>query len=378
MAPTIFSCLVVDLQDEATVSILSDVASGKSTIGAYYTSLEIRSTSSVSFSLWPRVFWGTAHPEEHLIAAIPKFISLKSFSYVYSDSIQMWFVASHCQTHSHRISMRTISTISISSQDAILRRVAALPRLAHLSIDMGESTSALLHITSHFKDLQSLHFPSVPDARLFHTLVTLSPKFNSLTIDGASATSDRDNLKGPTSLSELLLLIPTVHLERLCVPGNIFDAIYMARRHFASLAELTIHSGGPAVPAEFWSMLKADRVQIRCLTVHQGDDALYEYLQSYSGLVALNIDLRKSEKRDADLMAGIFWLCVLPKHARNLRSLSIQAPVEGDYCLTNSTVDVLLTCTKLATLSVCVGILEAQVGFGSNVVVRDSFRCLRP
>ncbi|KAF9030679.1 hypothetical protein BDZ89DRAFT_1064461, partial [Hymenopellis radicata] len=82
------------------------------------------------------------------------------------------------------------------------------------------------------------------------------------------------------------------------------------------------------------------------------------------------MDLGMFSQRDSDLMAAVFYLCVLPKHACTLKALRSHAPFDGHYCLGQMSLDVLLMCRRLVALTVCVGSDEAKVPFGQNVIKR--------
>ncbi len=273
--------------------------------------------------------------------------------------------------------------MDVAYQDKILYKLSILPHLTHLSLDMCHQctiSATSLTIACYFKNISSLHLRRAgrtPASRILpRSLIANSPNLSTLAI-GATLACDPESSLGLFDLFSGVRADTCLPLKSLTVDGSspsIFHSISSVRRHFSALTSLTIQHGDMGAPQEFWHILRQDGVRLTQLTVHQGDDVMYEYLQSYSGLVELNMDLgmfSQREWRDSDLMAAVFFLCVLPKHACTLKVLRIHAPFDGHYCLGQLSLDVLLLCRRLVALSMCVGSNEAKVPFQQNVLVRD-------
>jgi hypothetical protein len=81
--------------------------------------------------------------------------------------------------------------------------------------------------------------------------------------------------------------------------------------------------------AEFWRVLKSERMQLSTLKTSVMNDGLLEFLSSYQGMT--NLRLVRILNEDSDRFTRKLFQVVLPHHADTLEILHITALIEGDW-----------------------------------------------
>ncbi len=256
--------------------------------------------------------------------------------------------------------------------------LGSLPKLANLSVYMNHDVDSRIptSISKHFHNLQSLHFSGgrsvygdMPKA-----LMARSPDLTNLTIDGFPSIQHDSSI----SLAELFSGLPphaASRLRTLTLGGlsrHRYDSLTSIHCHLRSLTTLVVNPDLTDIPGHFWNALQPSHVRLERLSVHQADSPLLEYLESYSGLTYLSIDLcgfRYNDRRDEDSMADVLYWRVLPKHVDSIQALHIKTAYEGRWSLGPSQLDAILACHNLSAFSLGIGPSEANVA-NKNVVVR--------
>ena len=239
-------------------------------------------------------------------------------------------------------------------------------------------------ITQHFHGLRSLHISggSSTYGDIPKKLIAQSPNLSSLTLDGYPSI----HYEHVMSLTDVMSFVPSsvsLPLTSLTLGGasihrfNNFSSIH---KHLQLLYSLVLTGDLIDAPSSMWDGLQSSNVRLQKLVLHQCDYSVIDYLQSYSGLVHLSIDLcgfRYNDRRDDDLMAERLYERVFPKHTSSLRTIQIRVPYEGTWSLGNRQLEAILGCRKLISISIGVGPTEGdKVCYCKNVVVRldtDSF-----
>ncbi|KAK0194823.1 hypothetical protein F5146DRAFT_922911, partial [Armillaria mellea] len=116
----------------------------------------------------------------------------------------------------------------------------------------------------------------------------------------------------------------------------------------------------------FWSALRIEMIHLRDVSVDMVNDALLEYLESYSGVRSMMLIVRDQEGDDSPPQ---FWHNILPKHADTLVDLYVQPEYGGGWCLDNKSLDAIRQCKRLEILRVTVDHETLDVNDENNIIV---------
>ncbi len=200
-----------------------------------------------------------------------------------------------------------------------------LPLLSLLDISFQHSQTSYLD----FHDLDNITF--TVGEHMLHvvpSLVARSPNLTRLrlvasrqagAVPAVSMSVFSGIHKGKLSCVEQLtlegaLILPT-HDVPIIVP------------HLRHLTSLRIHITD--VAEEFWSALRIEMIHLRDVSVDIVNDALLEYLESYSGARSMMLIMDQED----DNGSTKFWRNILPKHADTLVDLYVQPKYAGGWCL---------------------------------------------
>ncbi|KAF9040451.1 hypothetical protein BDZ89DRAFT_1060532, partial [Hymenopellis radicata] len=355
ISPLLFPRLVLDIKyshSRSSRALLKGVASKKTQVASHVETLEIHSLMPPRYKalhFWKRLFKRRQRKyqtlEKHLLAALPKFISVTCLI----------------------LDMSAMRYVQPSKEDRIIKSLSSLPSLAHLSLLMYREvgTSIPNSIGRHFKTLQSLHFAG--DAQCYHgiprALVANSPALKELSVDSSDL-----------ALSALFSEVDALPLKSITL-GNtaqrFLDNMPAFRPHIGSLSTF-VASESIDVPVDFWSVLASQQVILQTLSVHRVDRALLDYLSSYAGLVDLTLSSGPLENGvESRSLADTFYQSVLLKHAPTLKSLRLSTPHDGPWCLGDLHVDHVIACNHLSFLRVAIGSSEENtVSDPLNVITR--------
>jgi hypothetical protein len=197
-------------------------------------------------------------------------------------------------------------------------------------------------------------------------LIGRSPKLAYLHVD--SPISYSENISGAT-FHDFLSDVPRgslLRLTHLTLHGTFtcIDSV-PTLPHIGSLSSLNLHShplrygvlerpSGYSTTSEIYAKLKMEKIHLKRVVSGEANDAILDYLGSYSGLEALELGLFYfGAKEESDALSDRFYKSVLPKHFDTIRELKIQPSYEGGWCYDADFVSVLLAqCKKLRSLSV--------------------------
>ncbi|KAF9040449.1 hypothetical protein BDZ89DRAFT_347876 [Hymenopellis radicata] len=362
-SPLVFSRLVLNFDSGRCgliLALLDAIASKKSRLGMCIRTLEIQSFNPPqhkSLQLWQRITKKHEQTsrliEEHFVAAIPYFVSVRSLS----------------------LNLTNMQDMELSCHDRIMMLLGSLPKLAHLSVYMNDDVDSRIpaSISKHFHNLQSLHFSGGTSlyGDMPKALMARSPDLSNLIIDGFPSIQHDSSI----SLAELFSGLPPRRLRTLTLGGlsrHRYDSLISIHRHLQSLTTLVVNPDLTDIPGHFWNALQSSMTRLERLSVHQADSPLLEYLESYSGLTYLSIDLcgfRYNDRRDQDSMADVLYRRVLPKHVDSLQVLHIKTAYEGRWTVGPSQLDAVLACHSLSAFSLGIGPSEANVA-NKNVITQ--------
>jgi hypothetical protein len=170
----------------------------------------------------------------------------------------------------------------------------------------------------------------------------------------------------PPTLHDLLSKVPQgrpLRLTHLVLSGVFVRMDSRTLPHLRSLAYLDLHRlpGSPfpdwgrtrgckCTITEIYAALNREKVHLKQVVLHGlVDDAVLDYLDSYSGLEVL--ELRTMYSKD-DALGHRFYTSVLPKHVDSIQVLKIRPCYEGRWCCNVDDVSVLSQCNKLRSLTV--------------------------
>ncbi|KAF8886333.1 hypothetical protein BD779DRAFT_627199 [Infundibulicybe gibba] len=97
-----------------------------------------------------------------------------------------------------------------------------------------------------------------------------------------------------------------------------------------------------------WGAVRREGIPIE-MVVAAADDAVIDYLASATYIKKIGLLWA-----DTDALAKKFFTQVIPRHSKNLVSLSIEAEFEGPWCFGKHNIDIFLGCTQLSELSISV------------------------
>jgi hypothetical protein len=128
--------------------------------------------------------------------------------------------------------------------------------------------------------------------------------------------------------------------------------------HLRSLAYLNLDYLSPdtsTIP-EIYARLNREKIHLKQVVLNSVNDAILDYLGSYSGLETLDLfklPLSFNSEKEPEALSQRFYKSVLPKHVNSIQALNIQPRYEGGWCYDVDDVSVVLAqCKKLKSLSV--------------------------
>ncbi|KAK0439527.1 uncharacterized protein EV420DRAFT_1583665 [Desarmillaria tabescens] len=275
--------------------------------------------------------------EKRLLRAMPSLASLKSlyFSGFYPGEL------------------------SPDSVNAIMLALSNLPLLSLLDINFHRGRTSYLD----FHDLDSITF--TVGEHMLHvvpSLVARSPNLTRLRLvcskqEGVvPALSVFSGIhKGKLSRVEQLTLEGA-----LILPTHDVPIIVPHLRHLTSLRILITD-----VAEEFWSALRIEMIHLEDVSVDIVNDALLEYLGSYSGSRSMMLITRQED----DNGSSQFWNSILPRHADTLVELYVLPDHAGGWCLDNKSLNYIRLCKRLEILRVKVDQETLDVKDGTNIIV---------
>ncbi|KAK0214340.1 hypothetical protein IW262DRAFT_1466046 [Armillaria fumosa] len=246
--------------------------------------------------------------------------------------------------------------LSPSSVGSILHALSRLPRLSHLSIDFHEQHEQFPTPIpySEFHDLDHISFGGRHMLDVIPPLVARSPNVTHL---GLLVEQDRE--EAPATASSIFSGLPKgkySRVQQLSING---DGILPAQDvplivpHLHHLTALRIHIND--VAPEFWTALRIEKICLLDVFVDVVNDALLEYLASYSGVKSMILDHKRPVNPDHYVDISFrFWGEILPRHADTLLTLIVQPDFErsGGWCLDTRSLDAIRKCKRLEILRV--------------------------
>jgi hypothetical protein len=125
--------------------------------------------------------------------------------------------------------------------------------------------------------------------------------------------------------------------------------------HFKSLTSFTFHKYYEKTTDSrpLWRAFLSECVRLEELSVDEVNSELMDFIASFSGLRHLALLRLSSESREAsDDIAEVFFQHVLPVHCSTLRSLTLEAVYQGEWCFSEDNAFMILDCQKLGYLSI--------------------------
>lgn len=220
-------------------------------------------------------------------------------------------------------------------------------------------------------ELQTRGMPNGGPLQSLTQLITKSPDLSSLHLKlpcgiPANETGYLDDLLRDVPALEALTHLG-VHLGVLCLGGQLTRNI----QHFRSLSSLELDGADPGLWAEF---LK-NRIHLRNLVTRQPDDALLDYLSSYSGAEHFKVGPYYGNiTPQTEDLASRFFRDVLPCHLETLQTLDICPPHRGpsQWSFQDTNVDVISRCTHLTQLAVGINSEYTKKFTGRDAIVESS------
>ncbi|KAK0183661.1 hypothetical protein F5146DRAFT_1084791 [Armillaria mellea] len=242
--------------------------------------------------------------EKRLLEAIPSMVSLRS----------LYFFGFH------------VGKLSPSSIDSIMLALSRLPLLSHLTIEFHEQFPTQ---TSYIKfyDLEHINFGGTHMLDIVPPLVARSPNLRRLCL-----LVPQDKEEAPVTASSIFSCLPKgkySRVEQLAFRGaGILPAqdVPLIVPYLHNLTSLRIHVND--VAPELWSALRIKKICLRDVSVDIVNDALLEYLASYSGVESMALVPKQPvNPGHVDVSYG-FWGEILPKYADTLLELCVQPTFE--------------------------------------------------
>ncbi|KAH9479909.1 hypothetical protein JR316_0008505 [Psilocybe cubensis] len=267
-------------------------------------------------------------------------------------------------------------------QIVVMDSLVSLPALSELRISLGGGTASSLKL-EQLTDLRKititgscLHYRRDVVSGL-RTLISNSPRLTHLDV-GHNYRSDDSDI---STLHDLLGAVPPaspLNLSHLTLRGWCIRLDDITLPHLRSLVSLSLHvnldtrtfspsdlddsaheellrrtAAFSSSTEEIWDTLREERICLKELTTDEVNDALLDYLSSYSGLQKLTLTSATAHSaKKSDALAMKFYRDVLPKHAGTLVSLDVCPVYEGKWCFGKHNSSSLLQCTKLSNLKI--------------------------
>ncbi|KAG7441931.1 uncharacterized protein BT62DRAFT_460014 [Guyanagaster necrorhizus] len=362
VTPLVLEHVALNLNDEmlfpVSMSLLQSLGSRKDNPGRYIKSLRINSSFDPPYGryigFWDKVANRRARVTSliatRLLEAIPSLVCLRS----------LHFLGFH---------QGGFSTLEV---DAVMRQFSKLPHLSTISIILHTDT---VHESffSHFHNLRDITFNGHRVLDVIPSLIASSPDIYRLDLVNFSAS----NAVFP-SVRDIFSSLPPATcrpVEHLSIEGQFMlppsDVTFLIP-HLRLLASLQIHIAN--VPEQLWTALRTENIFLHHISVVMINDALVEYLGSYSGIMTLSLT---PTQPDSDARAQRFWKTVLPKHVRTMKELFVHPNTAGEWCLNDGALRILTQCKNLEILRVIVDQDRVDVKGPDNIITR-LLECLRP
>ena len=250
------------------------------------------------------------------------------------------------------------------------------PNLLDLAIDAVALQVPLNDIESLTK-LESIAFPSMPLAVASASIVSAVSRlyFSSSTLKSITI---RNHFSNP-GLSTRSLHMPSGspslrHLD-LANCFIAFDEPTTLSR-LSNLTSLTYSVYPPMEdpkysPDEMWMALKASGIRLEELDLREGAMAvsLVDYLSTFSGLKKLRLNLICFTSPTGT--AAQFWSTALPNHTNTLEEFILYAGEEGEWCFSTHNRSLIVQCTKLKSLGLCILCPSEQDVLPENLILDD-------
>ncbi|PBK94242.1 hypothetical protein ARMGADRAFT_927453, partial [Armillaria gallica] len=121
----------------------------------------------------------------------------------------------------------------------------------------------------------------------------------------------------------------------------------------------------------FWSALRIEKICLQEVSVDIVNDALLEYLESYSGVKSMTLVPKQSVNSSHVDVSFRFWGEILPKHADTLLELRVQPNFKrsGGWCLDTRSLDAIRQCKRLEILKVQIDRETFEAEDETNIIV---------
>ena len=105
---------------------------------------------------------------------------------------------------------------------------------------------------------------------------------------------------------------------------------------------------------KMWMALKKSGIQLEELELGEGTmtASLIDYLSTFSGLKKLHLNLIRSTSPTGT--AAQFWSAAFPNHTNTLEDFALYAAKEGEWCFSTNNRPLIVQCTKLKLLGLCI------------------------
>ena len=249
---------------------------------------------------------------------------------------------------------------------------------------------------SHFPGLQLNHLSGLKKIILTggcsHIIgglaeaIAKSPELVHLEVDTRSCTSE------VTTFHELLANVPrgiTLRLTHLLLDGIYVPFDSLTLPHLRSLVHLNFKLDAYTEPAltksgfidptsgdastitsDVYATLNREKIHLREVVTSDVSDVILDYLESYSGLEALDFHRFQVEVADVEKSHALghrFYHCVLPKHVDSIKYLTIRPDYEGEWCYDMGDVSVALAqCKKLKLLAIAVASVPIRARYSDD------------
>ncbi|KAF4610918.1 hypothetical protein D9613_006547 [Agrocybe pediades] len=268
------------------------------------------------------------------------------------------------------------------AQIVVMDSLTSLPFLEELKISLGGGSASAVKL----EQLTGLRKITITGSAIdyrrdvvhgLRTLISNSPSLTHLDV-GCNYRSDDSQIstlhdllgavpsETPLKLSHLTLrgwcvrldeeTLPHLRsLESLSLSSNIdWQALSHLDLDEASRDALLERTGNwCSSSAEIWDTLREERIRLKEICTDEVNDALLEYLASYSRLERLTLSSATADTASkSDALAIKFYREVLPSHAESLVSLDVSPVYEGKWCFGKHNASSLLQCVRLANLKI--------------------------
>ncbi|PBK68076.1 hypothetical protein ARMSODRAFT_294027 [Armillaria solidipes] len=248
--------------------------------------------------------------------------------------------------------------------------LSRLPLLSHLSIDFHEQ-SPTQTLYSEFHDLEHIGFGGTHMLDIIPPLVVRSPNLTRLGL-----LILRDMEEAPVTASSIFSSLPKgqySRVEQLAIRGTGIlpvQDVPLIVPHLRHLTSLRIHIDD--VAPELWSAMRIEKICLRDVSVDIVNDALLEYLVSYSGVKSMTLVPKQPVMPSHVDVSFRFWGEILPKHADTLLQLCVQPNYKrsGGWCLDTRSLDAIRQCKRLEILGVQVDRETLEAEDEMNIISR--------